>query len=60
MMDLSLLDLDDCLQRCLDASRLTLLPVEHPAAGSLAPAAAVRQEQGANLFGMSSGCRSPA
>lgn len=52
----ALLDLDDCLQRSLDAYRQTPLPIKHSAASSFTPAAAVRQEQGANMFLMSSGC----
>lgn len=52
----ALLDLDDCLQRSLDASRQTPLPIKHSAASSFTPAAAVRQQQGANMFLMSSGC----
>lgn len=38
-----LLDLDDCLQKSLDASRQTPLPFKHSAASSFTPAAAVRQ-----------------
>lgn len=38
-----LLDLDDCLQKSLDASRQTPLPFKHSGASSFTPAAAVRQ-----------------
>lgn len=52
----ALLDLDDCLHRSLDAPGQTPLPIKHSAARSFTPAAAVRQERGANRFLMSSGC----
>lgn len=51
-----LLDLDDCLQKSLDASRQTPLPFKHSGASSFTPAAAVRQKKGANMFLMSSSC----
>lgn len=40
-----LLDLDDCLQKSLDASRQTPLPFKHSGASSFTPAAAVRQRK---------------
>lgn len=40
-----LLDLDNCLQKSLDASRQTPLPFKHSGASSFTPAAAVRQRK---------------